>query len=105
MLWIRALAVLAPSLLVCLASYFWLKYRIDLIRNQFAARHSACLEEALELHDRLLQDFQGLTLRMHAAMENVSGNDETKLKMESILAAADTLLSHGRGRARMREDL
>jgi len=41
---------------------------------------------------------------MHAAMENISGNEETKLKMESILTAADNLLIEGRGRARIRED-
>ena len=104
MLWIRVLVVTAPSLVVCVASYHWLKHRTAVIRSQFATRNAECVREAQDLNDTLLQDFQGLTLRMHAAMENISGNEETKLKMESILTAADNLLIEGRGRARIRED-
>jgi signal transduction histidine kinase len=95
-----ALVASVPIVLVLAVLYIWTKHRMSEIQDQFVTRYSERLKEAQDLHDTLIQGFQGLTLRMQAAMENVSGNDETKLKMESILSSADDLLVEGRERAK-----
>ena len=100
MLWLLALCASVPSVLVLAGACYWLKCRIETMQNQFVTRYSERLKEAQDLHDTLIQGFQGLTLRMHAVMENVSDNYEEKRKMEDILVRADALLIEGRERAK-----
>ena len=53
---------------------------------------------ARELHDTLLQGFQGLMLRFQVVMEDIPENQPTRGKMEKVLERADEVLLEGRER-------
>lgn len=79
-------------------------YRLRL--RQAAAGLSARLEERLaereriarDLHDTLLQGFQGLILRFHDAMMEIPEHEPARQRMESALDRADEVMAEGRDR-------
>ena len=77
-------------------------YRLRL--RQVAARLNARLEErariARELHDTLLQGFQGLTLHFQAVMNHLSDPVLARTMMKKALSHADQVLLEGRERVR-----
>jgi signal transduction histidine kinase len=91
-------------------SILWGLYRLRL--RQMSARLSAQmqvrLEERLaereriarELHDTLLQGFQGLTLHFQAVMEQIPDEEPARQKMKKALTYADGVLLEGRKRVR-----
>ena len=74
--------------------------------REAAARLNARLEERLaereriarDLHDTLLQGFQGLILRFHDAMMTIPEREPARQLMESALDRADEVLEEGRDR-------
>jgi signal transduction histidine kinase/ligand-binding sensor domain-containing protein len=74
--------------------------------RQAAARLNARLEERLaereriarDLHDTLLQGFQGLILRFHDAMMSIAESEPARELMESALDRADEVMAEGRDR-------
>jgi signal transduction histidine kinase/ligand-binding sensor domain-containing protein len=74
--------------------------------RQAAARLNARLEERLaereriarDLHDTLLQGFQGLILRFHEAMMSIPEQEHARQMMESALDRADEVMEEGRDR-------
>ena len=74
--------------------------------RQAAARLSARLEERLaereriarDLHDTLLQGFQGLILRFHDAMMEIPEPEPARRLMETALDRADEVMAEGRDR-------
>jgi signal transduction histidine kinase len=94
----RLVAVMAGVLL--LAGLYQLRLR------QAAARLNARLEERLaereriarDLHDTLLQGFQGLILRFHDAMLSIPEREPARQQMESALDRADEVMAEGRDR-------
>jgi signal transduction histidine kinase len=74
--------------------------------RQAAARLNARLEERLaereriarDLHDTLLQGFQGLILRFHDAMMSIPEPEPARQLMESALDRADEVMAEGRDR-------
>jgi signal transduction histidine kinase/ligand-binding sensor domain-containing protein len=92
-----AAAMAAVLLLVAL-------YQLRL--REAAARLSARLEERLaereriarDLHDTLLQGFQGLILRFHEAMMAIPEPEPARHLMETALDRADEVLAEGRDR-------
>jgi signal transduction histidine kinase/ligand-binding sensor domain-containing protein len=74
--------------------------------RQAAARLSARLEERLaereriarDLHDTLLQGFQGLILRFHDAMMEIPEREPARRLMETALDRADEVMAEGRDR-------
>jgi signal transduction histidine kinase/ligand-binding sensor domain-containing protein len=74
--------------------------------REAAARLNARLEERLaereriarDLHDTLLQGFQGLILRFHDAMMSIPEREPARQLMESALDRADEVLGEGRDR-------
>jgi signal transduction histidine kinase/ligand-binding sensor domain-containing protein len=94
----RLAAVMAGGLL--LVSLYQLRLR------QAAARLNARLEERLaereriarDLHDTLLQGFQGLILRFHDAMMSIPEPEPARQLMESALDRADEVMAEGRDR-------
>ena len=74
--------------------------------RQAAARLSARLEERLaereriarDLHDTLLQGFQGLILRFHDAMMMIPEPEPARQRMEAALDRADEVMAEGRDR-------
>lgn len=53
---------------------------------------------ARELHDTLLQGFQGLLLRFQAVMEQIPNDQPARHKMEKVLERADEVMFEGRER-------
>ncbi len=94
----RLAAVVAGVLL--LVGLYQLRLR------QAAARLSARLEERLaereriarDLHDTLLQGFQGLILRFHDAMMDIPEREPARQLMETALDRADEVMAEGRDR-------
>jgi signal transduction histidine kinase len=94
----RLAAVVAGVLL--LVGLYQLRLR------QAAARLSARLEERLaereriarDLHDTLLQGFQGLILRFHDVMMDIPEREPARQKMETALDRADEVMAEGRDR-------
>lgn len=103
--WFRILCILA------LAGCLWLLYLLRLKRAtaQVQQRLGAQLEErtriARELHDTLLQGFQGLVLRFDAAMKTIPEDHPARHLLEKVLDRADGVLLEGRERVRdLRQD-
>jgi signal transduction histidine kinase/streptogramin lyase len=81
-------------------------YRVRL--RQAAARLNARLEEriaereriARELHDTLLQGFQGLILRFQAAANRIPNSEPARHMMDETLDRADEVMAQGRDRVK-----
>jgi len=99
------------ALCVCAAlGLLWELYRLRL--HQMSARLSAQMQGRLEarlaereriareLHDTLLQGFQGLTLHFQAVMEQIPDQEPARQSMKKALTYADAVLLEGRQRVR-----
>jgi signal transduction histidine kinase len=98
--WFRVLCTLAA------AAAAWGMYRRHVRR--LAVQMQGRIEERLtereriarELHDTLLQGFQGLVLRFQAVATTIPSTDPSRTLMEDALARADDVLVEGRDRVR-----
>jgi signal transduction histidine kinase/ligand-binding sensor domain-containing protein len=99
-IWFEVLCGLA------LAGLLWLLYllRLKQVTAQVQARLGERLVEreriARELHDTLLQGFNGLVLRFQAVMKQIPPDAPARQMMESALNRADDVLLEGRLRVR-----
>ncbi len=91
------------SSLVCLAAFTWLIYRLRLhhVSRQFDMRVEERTAErtriARELHDSLLQGFQGLLLYLQAAQHMLPARPEdAKRALEKVLDQGDQALAEAR---------
>lgn len=98
--WFKAL-VLALTLFV---SWLMLRARVRFVAEQVHARLSERVAErervARELHDTLLQGFQGLMMRFHLATQSIPEGQPARAEMEGALDSADSLLVESRDRIR-----
>ncbi len=84
----------------------WCAYRLRLrsVSMQLQERLGAQMEEreriARELHDTLLQGFQGLMLRLQAVMKTLPQQEPAHQMMEKVMDRADEVLQEGRQRVR-----
>jgi signal transduction histidine kinase/ligand-binding sensor domain-containing protein len=84
------------------ACIFWMfyMYRLKLATERIQERLDARLEErdriARELHDTLLQGFQGLMLRLHALLKTLPPDGSAHDTIERLLDRADQVLLEGR---------
>ncbi|HEY0301853.1 MAG TPA: triple tyrosine motif-containing protein, partial [Rhizomicrobium sp.] len=98
--WFALLCVLAGLVVL------WLLYSLRL--QQVAARIRGRMEERLsereriarELHDTLLQGFQGLVLRFQAVADRIPAGEPLRRMMEDVLERADEIIVEGRDRVR-----
>ncbi|MEI9888755.1 MAG: triple tyrosine motif-containing protein [Rhizomicrobium sp.] len=98
--WFAFLCVLAGL------AVLWLLYSLRL--RQVAARIRGRMEERLsereriarELHDTLLQGFQGLVLRFQSVADRLPAGEPTHQMMEEVLERADEIIVEGRDRVR-----
>ena len=96
--WFLALCILAVPFVV------WMLVRMRL--RQIIATNRSRLEERLvereriarELHDTLLQGFQGLILKFQSATERIPAHEPARGLMERALDRADVVLAEGRNR-------
>jgi signal transduction histidine kinase/ligand-binding sensor domain-containing protein len=103
--WFRALCVVAA---IGLLQLFYL-LRLKLATSQIQERLGARLEEreriARELHDTLLQGFQGLMLRFQAVLNALPNHEPAYQTMAKALDKADEILLEGRQSVRdLREE-
>ena len=98
--WFRTLCVA----LVVLFAWLILQARTRFVAEQVHSRLSERVAErervARELHDTLLQGFQGLMMRFHLATQSIPPNEPAKAEMETALDSADMLLVESRDRIR-----
>jgi len=98
-IWFTLLGVVAAALAL------WLAYalRIRQVTAAIQSRHEARVAEreriARELHDTLLQGFQGLILRFQAIMEDLPPGPQRR-QMDAALERADEVLISGRDQVR-----
>jgi signal transduction histidine kinase/ligand-binding sensor domain-containing protein len=98
--WFKSLCVLGA------AGIIWSLYllRLQEVTQQIQMRLGERLVEreriARELHDTLLQSFQGLVLRFQGVLDRMPDHDPTRQIMESALDRADEVLIEGRLRVR-----
>ena len=98
--WFKALCVCA-GLGLLWQIYLW---RLRQISAELHRRLEAQLAEreriARELHDTLLQGFQGLTLHFQAALKQIPEREPARHTMERAMKYADAVLLEGRERVR-----
>ena len=96
--WFRLLYITAC---IAAATLLYL-YRLKLVTERIQARLGARLEEreriARELHDTLLQGFQGLVLRFQAVLNVLPKEGPARAMVEKTLDRADEVLLEGRER-------
>jgi signal transduction histidine kinase len=96
--WFRIAAILAGCLLL------WTLYlaRVKRIAHEFNMRLEERLAErgriARELHDTLLQGFQGLTLHFQAVLDHITDPESARNMMQKALSQADRVLLEARER-------
>jgi signal transduction histidine kinase len=89
---------------VVAATILWLVYLLRLrqataqVQLRFAERMEERERIARDLHDTLLQGFQGLMLHLQAVLKQMPGDTPARLKMEKVLTHADEVLLEGRQR-------
>jgi signal transduction histidine kinase/ligand-binding sensor domain-containing protein len=103
--WFRIVCVLLGFSLL----WAFYLYRLNRATAQVQERLGARMEEreriARELHDTLLQGFQGLMLRFQSVMKGLPAHEPAHRKMEEALELADEILLEGRQRVRdLREE-
>jgi signal transduction histidine kinase len=91
---------------VVLILFIWVLYRlrVQVATERVRVRLSVQLAEreriARELHDTLLQGFQGLVLRFQGAVKQIPVEEPIRQQMEEALNRADEALFEGRNRVR-----
>jgi ligand-binding sensor domain-containing protein/signal transduction histidine kinase len=99
-LWFRSISVIV--FLALLLSIYLLRVRE--LKRQFSTALEARVDErsriARELHDTLLQGFQGITLRVHGVAKNMPNHDPLRKMIDDVLDSADEVMREARHRVR-----
>jgi ligand-binding sensor domain-containing protein len=96
--WFHILCVIAVGSLFCIFYLAHLKRVTRRIQEQLATRLEERERIARELHDTLLQGFQGLMLRFQSVLKNIPSEGPARQMMEGALDRADKVLLEGRQR-------
>ena len=99
-LWFRALALLLLVGLVWLGLFLRVRYVTSQIETRLSERQAERIRIARELHDTLLQGFQGLLVRFQVVADAIPPGESAKPLMEAVLDRADEILVEGRDRVR-----
>jgi signal transduction histidine kinase/ligand-binding sensor domain-containing protein len=99
-IWFKFLVALALFALVILAYAFRVQQVTAQLQSRFDVRIAERERIARELHDTLLQGFQGLLLRFQAIANRVPAGDELRGSLDQALDRADAVLVEGRARVR-----
>lgn len=92
------------------ASWLLYRWRLQVVAERARSRVEAQLTEreriARELHDTLLQGFQGLMLRFQAVVERLPRGQQARAELETTLDRAEEILIESRERVHtLRQDL
>ena len=94
--WFALLCVASVAGMLWLLYFFRMKQAQAQIEQRLEAQHEEREQIARELHDTLLQGFQGLTLRFQAVMKILPNDEPAHQMMEKVLDRADEVLLEGR---------
>lgn len=94
--WFTLLCALAGAGIIWLLYHLRVRQLAERQRERLTVRLLEREQIARELHDTLLQGFQGLILRFQAAMQFIAEADPARKKMEDALDRADILMAEGR---------
>jgi ligand-binding sensor domain-containing protein len=94
--WFRLLCVVVAMGILWVLYFFRLKQVTAQIQGRLGARLEERERIARELHDTLLQGFQGLMLRFQAVMKTLPAHEPAHQMMEKVLDQADEVLLEGR---------
>ena len=97
-LWFRVLLALIAGAMVGSLYLLRLKQATAQVQARLDERMQERESIARELHDTLLQGFQGLMLRFQAVMEEIPDDQPARYKMEKVMERADEVLLEGRQR-------
>lgn len=104
-IWFKLLCFVAAVGCLFLFYLFRLKQLTAQIQKELGARLEERERIARDLHDTLLQGFQGLVLRFQAVMKTLPADGQAHEMMDKVLNRADDVLLEGRQRVRdLREE-
>jgi signal transduction histidine kinase/ligand-binding sensor domain-containing protein len=104
-IWFYALCLVAAGLLVWWAYAARVRHLTARIQATMSVRLAERERIARELHDTLLQTFQGLVLQFQAAANRLPSERPARDALEKALRSADAALAEGRNRVRdLRDD-
>jgi signal transduction histidine kinase/ligand-binding sensor domain-containing protein len=95
-LWFKILLALAAGAALWSLYLLRLRQATAQVRALLGERMNERERIARDLHDTLLQGFQGLMLRFQAVMEQIPDNEPARSNMERVLERADEVLLEGR---------
>jgi ligand-binding sensor domain-containing protein/signal transduction histidine kinase len=98
--WFRALLLTCAGLATLVIYRLRLRQLTWLLNLRFEERLAERTRIARELHDTLLQGFQGITLRMQGVSKNIPIQDPLRQMMEDVLDRADEVMREARQRVR-----
>jgi signal transduction histidine kinase/ligand-binding sensor domain-containing protein len=99
-IWFKLLMAIAVGGLLWIVYLFRLKQATAAVQERLLAQMEERERIARELHDTLLQGFQGITLRMQGVSKNMSVQDPLRKMMEDVLDRGDEVLREARQRVR-----
>jgi signal transduction histidine kinase len=99
-IWFKLLIVAALALLAWALYTLRVRQVAAALEARFQVRTAERERIARELHDTLLQGFQGLMLRFQAVSNQLSGDDALRQDIDKALDRADGVLAEGRTRVR-----
>lgn len=98
--WFAALCAIAAGLLLFFLYLLRLRQISDRVRMRLEERHLERDRIARELHDTLLQSFQGLVLRFQSIANRIPTDDPIRSALEKTMDRADEAIAEGRDRVR-----
>lgn len=98
--WFAALCAIALGGLLFLLYLLRLRQISQRVRMRLEERHLERERIARELHDTLLQSFQGLVLRFQSIANRIPTDDPVRSALEQAMDRADEAIAEGRDRVR-----
>jgi signal transduction histidine kinase len=98
--WFKFIIALALATVIWLAYSLRLRQETARLQSRFDIRIAERERIARELHDTLLQGFQGLILRFQSVANRVPADAELRTSLDNALHRADDVLVEGRARVR-----
>ena len=98
--WFKVLCGAAFLTIVWLLYRARIRFETEQVHSRLSERLAERERVARELHDTLLQGFQGLMMRFHLAVQSMPSSSPAKSEMEAALDSADLLLIESRDRIR-----
>jgi signal transduction histidine kinase/ligand-binding sensor domain-containing protein len=99
-LWFRLLMALTAAGLLSALYLYRLKQATAAVQSRLMAQMEERERIARELHDTLLQGFQGITLRVQGVANNIPTQDPLRKMVDDVLDRADGVLREARQRVR-----